>query len=103
MLTATTWFALRPGFGTFALAFLAFLLWVWARFAEWLLGATIRLRKRIEEHLGLAAPLTVAPEKLSGDPQFRQLLDDFSGSLEAPELREEARRAMNQLTRLPEL
>jgi hypothetical protein len=102
MLTATAWFAVRPGFGTFALAFLAFGLWVWARFAEWLLARTRALRARVEEHLGLNSPM-VPPARLPDDPEFRVLLEDLRRVEQEPELREQARQALAQLMRLPEL
>jgi hypothetical protein len=105
MLSATGWFAVRPGFGTFFLALFAFLLWASARFVEFLLKKTAQLRVRIEEHLGLSETPSpsVSPGKLPGDPRFQKLLSDLRRMEGAPELREQSRRALNQLIRLPEL
>jgi len=103
-LIATGWFAVRPGFGTFFLAMFAFMLWVAARLTEFLLGKTAQLRRRIEEHLGLSGPApTVAPGRLPDDPAFQTALSDLRRAEASPELREQARRAMTQLARLPEL
>lgn len=104
-LTATAWFVVRPGFGTFFLAFFAFLLWASTRFIEFLLKKTAQWRRRIESRLGLAdAKVEIpSPEKLPGDPAFQELLRDLRRSETSPELSDQAKRALAQLVKLPEL
>jgi hypothetical protein len=104
-LIAIGWFAVRPGFPTLFMALFAFFAWAGTRFAEFLFGQAAAWRRRIETALGIARDEypRVSPAELPDNPVFRSLLADLKQAERLPEFGDQARRAMHQLARLPEL
>lgn len=104
-LASAGWFVYRPGWGTFAMALIAFFLWLGVFVAEAMFRGVLKGKKKIEKIVAQISDDArgIDRSKLPDDEAYRGLWKELESAESEPGVREPSRRALQQLSRLPEL